>query len=451
MTTHKTKQLFAETEPTWEWPVWLISIVVLPFLPILSGAAILVLTGRRLWQSRETFGSDQDLWLLLVWVGLIMASLFSAINPKQALLGALNFIPFVAIFAVLVRSLTNIQRLRQLAWAVFFPSVLIALIGIGELWWGWSALNDDHGFVRFIDWELQLVAGGKPPGRMSSVFLHANSLANYTVMVWALGLGLWCDASSIQSTHSPIPRIAARFTILRSPRFYHASLGFVLLLNAGMLIFSSSRNGWLISSVTLLVFLIYRNWWRVIAAIHAGLTIILVAAFAPEQLASPFRLIVPYAIWSRLNDQMYPDRPVASLRLTQWQYTLEMIQQRPFGGWGFQSFSSLYEAKYGFFLGHPHNLYLMLAAETGLVATIVLMIFVSRILLRVCVFWFQEETPTAAQPLVLGYFTAFLATSGFHMFDTPLFQVQVNFLGWILLASLVGVHRNIRSSQLPKE
>jgi hypothetical protein len=44
-----------------------------------------------------------------------------------------------------------------------------------------------------------------------------------------------------------------------------------------------------------------------------------------------------------------------------------------------------------------------------------------------------------ARSIIFAYTIAFLATSSYHMLDIPLFQPQVNLLGWALLAGLVGM------------
>jgi O-antigen ligase len=139
---------------------------------------------------------------------------------------------------------------------------------------------------------------------------------------------------------------------------------------------------------------------------------------------------------------MYPDRPIASLRLTQWRYALTMIRDRPFGGWGLQSFSPLYESHSAFFVGHPHNLYLMLAAETGTIATLLLLLIVGGIVARATIGLVRDSAHGGVLPearsLVFTYTIAFLATSGYNVLDISLFQDQINLLSWTLLASLAG-------------
>lgn len=426
-----------EMEPTdrdhhREWWAWLASFGVLPFIPALSGVVISVLTCRVGWRSRHFLWSDRDLRLTWIWLGLLIAGIFGAVDPSEASLGVFNFLPFALMFVAMSRVFTTIDRLRHLTWAIVMPSIGVCAIGLGELFGGWN----DTGFPTWIDW--QLVAGGTPPGRMSSVFLHANALAAYAVIVLALTLGLWCDAvmsrSPIHPTTAP-DRDAQR----RSSWQTRFILGIAIAANLTILALTSSRNGWGVACLILFAFLIYRHWWAIVAVIHAGIAIILAAAFAPELIAQPFRAIVPYAIWGRLSDRMYPDRPIGSLRITQWHYAIDMIRDRPWGGWGLQSFSPLYETHSQFYVGHPHNLYLMLAAETGTIATFLLMFMVGAIVARSAIACVRGQILPESRSIIFAYTIAFLATSSYHMLDIPLFQPQVNLMGWALLAGLVGM------------
>jgi O-antigen ligase len=81
-------------------------------------------------------------------------------------------------------------------------------------------------------------------------------------------------------------------------------------------------------------------------------------------------------------------------RLRMWRVTMDMIAERPLLGWGLGGFAAAYPAHQGSFLArredptvtditdHPHQEYLYLSAETGLVATAVLVASVAFVALR---------------------------------------------------------------------
>ena len=403
----------------WEWRAWYVSFGILPFLPLVASLTIVALTVRVWWRDWRSLVGDRDLRLLFVWIGLLAVSVLASPSPLDSLLGAFNFWPLVFVFGALTRVLTDRQRLRRFTWAIVLSCLGICAIGLGELVAGWS-IPQTGGFFDF-----PLIAGGTPPGRMSSLFPHANALSNYAAIAWALLLGL-------------------AFPSKKSPPRWRAIAALALAI-AAMLFLGSSRNAWGVAFLVSVAFAIYRHWWPIVAAIGGAIGVVGAAAFAPETFATPFRAIVPYTIWGRLSDRMYPDRPIASLRATQWNYALDLTADRPFLGWGLNSFSPLYEADTGFFVGHPHNLYLMLAAETGTIAALVLLVAVGSILARTAIGLWRQRFAPETRPLAFAFLIAFLATSTYHLLDVTLFDLPVNLVGWALLAGLVGIRTEARS------
>jgi len=119
-------------------------------------------------------------------------------------------------------------------------------------------------------------------------------------------------------------------------------------------------------------------------------------------------------------------------------------------GWGLRNFRPLYEAKMHLGLGHPHNLLLMLTAETGIPATLLFCGLVSWILAQgvLLIRVWSDVAPTAAQEKYqwhqdkLIFFTYLLGFAGctlFNLLDVTLFDLRVNTLGWLLLSAICGV------------
>jgi O-antigen ligase len=164
---------------------------------------------------------------------------------------------------------------------------------------------------------------------------------------------------------------------------------------------------------------------------------VLEAAYAPPPLSSWFRRIVPRMIWARINDEMF-ERPDASLRTTQWHFAWEMIKQRPLTGWGLRNFSALYKDQTQFFVGHPHNLPLMLSAEMGVPATLLFYGLVGWIVYS-GVEWIRGSGDRGDRAIVLTYVVAFMACTLFSLLDVTLFDARINTLQWLLLAGIWGV------------
>lgn len=159
------------------------------------------------------------------------------------------------------------------------------------------------------------------------------------------------------------------------------------------------------------------------------------------------RKIVPDYFWLRLSDQLYSDRPTETLRITQWLFCLNMTKERPFLGWGIRNFSPIYEAKTGIYLGHPHNLFLMFSAETGVLGVLGLLAIVG------WVFWQAVKTiqnlsktnQKQTQLILFTYVVAFSAFTLFNLVDVSIFDLRNNALGWFLLSCISGLVSSLDS------
>jgi O-antigen ligase len=117
-------------------------------------------------------------------------------------------------------------------------------------------------------------------------------------------------------------------------------------------------------------------------------------------------------------------------------------------GWGLRNFTPLYEGKMHLWLGHPHNLLLMLTAETGIPATLLFCGLISWVLaqgvllLRV---WSDVEPPEDRfhrhqdKLIFFTYLVAFAGCILFNLLDVTIFDVRINTLGWLLLSAICGV------------
>ncbi|MDX2098445.1 MAG: O-antigen ligase family protein [Leptolyngbyaceae cyanobacterium bins.59] len=391
---------------------------------------------------------------LTVW--LITTAIF-AVDVEPALLGLFNFVPGLIVFAGFSCLFQSIRQLRQIAWLLILTTVPIVLIGMGQLFWGWAGHPKLFGIVL----DLLVDRGGNPPGRMASIFQYANSLAAYLLMVFCLGLGLWFEAWDMaQAKNNPFTSLP---NALRSPALIRLSfLSLILVGVTAAILLTSSRNAWFLGVTSFLVFAIYRRWTWIIGAIGVGISCIGGASFGPDPLRPWLRAWVPPFLWARLSDEMFQNRPVPELRTTQWQFAWSMVEQRPWTGWGLRSFTPLYEAAQNYWIGHPHNLFLMIAAESGLISAFLLFGLVGfvtfRGILHLQFISCQQEHEDSnltdwSQPnlIWLAYLVAFGACTLFNVLDVTIFDVRLNLIGWSLLAAINGVlcqQEPIRSSTL---
>jgi O-antigen ligase len=269
--------------------------------------------------------------------------------------------------------------------------------------------------------------------------MHANILAAYLQIVFIVGLGLWVE--EFQAWRQGWNQFQTGQLLF---------LSMAVIGNAIALFLTNSRNVWGIAFVACLAFALYLGWHWLIVAVTTAASTILWASFGPDFGRQSLRSIVPPFFWARLSDQKYADRPIALMRKTQWHFAWSMTQERPWMGWGLRNFRPLYEAKMHLELGHPHNLLLMLTAETGIPATLLLCGLISWILAQGVLLFsiWSTVVPTAAKDKYQWYqdklilFTYLLAFGGctlFNLLDVTLFDLRVNTLGWLLLSAICGV------------
>lgn len=438
------------------WQATVFGALVLPLSPLLAGVALLgavLVTYGRAGRAIARDPVARGFGLLGLW--MLLGALLAR-DRGAALLGLFNFLPYFFAFPALAVQLGPPGRLRQLAGALVLGLAPVGILGLGQLLWGWAGPVQLAGPV--LSWPL--AAGGAPAGRLSSVFEYANVAAGYLAIAGVLGLGL----------------LAARWRDWRAglPGQKRA-LGLLAALEglaAIALLLTHSRNGWGMAGLATLAYAVYLGWhWLLAIAALLG-ALALGAAFAPPPWSGGLRAIVPAFIWARLNDALYPDRAEATLRSTQWQFAADLALQRPAFGWGLRNFTPLYEAATGVWMGHPHNLWLMLAAETGWPVAIALSGLVGWVMARSWPGFRRggdagapkaepkgDRAPAGDRPefeqtafeqtgcdrtargdrdLAAAWWLAFAVCAGLHLLDVLLFDARLALLGWLLLAGLWG-------------
>lgn len=444
-----------ETALNLHWQLTQLSLLLLPFNTLL-GALLMFLNSCALWKKyANQFVQSllhQLLLILAAWMTII--ALFAE-RKDFAILGLVNFLPFFVAFIAQSFLFRSVQQLRQLAWLLAMPSIPVSVLAIGQILGGWgfhfkvlSLFGSDGILVGML-----LRSGGEPSGRASSLFYYATILASYLVMTFTVSFGLWVEAmtsgrsltigfSKSVRQEPPFP-LLLKFptplqTFLRHPIVHHSGLGLLVALNSTALFLTQSRNAWGIAIAVIFVFAIGLGWRKLMAGMMALLGLVATAAYGTEPLSDWARTLVPRMIWARINDELFLDRPQASLRLTQWKFATGLIEQRPLTGWGLRNFSRLYEASTGFHVGHPHSLPLMLSCEMGIPATLLFYGVVGSIVVGSIRQVQLHHLGSRDRTTHLTITIAFLCCTAFSFFDVPIFDARINLLGWMLLSALWG-------------
>ena len=457
----------------WHLLQW--GVLLLPLLP--TWGCIVTLFGVFLiWKNHFNVMIKKPLnqSLLILSFLLILTAIFSQ-NPLEALLGTGNFIPYFIVFAALSEVIQTPTQLKQLSWIIIIPAIPIILLGFGQQFLGWSG---GEAFQSILGWTLPL--NGNPPGRMCSVFMYANILAAYLLLVFTLSAALlieqlysnqeWLLRSQeleVETLHVTSVQEKGKFsyprsllikyfiTIIRSIKNNPENNKFkkliflliVLSLTGIALIVTYSRNAWGLGIIIILAYAIYLRWRWLVGLILSAIFAVLGAAFAPSPMNQSLRLIVPAYFWQRLSDQNF-ERPIETLRVTQWKFAWNLTQQNPWTGWGLRSFTPLYEAKMNVWMGHPHNLFLMLTAEIGIPITLFFIGIIGFILSKFTKILITKPLNQSAHLTLFSYGLAFTVYILFNLADVTLFDFRVNTFGWLILAGIWGNTQNFYSASI---
>lgn len=356
-------------------------------------------------------------WGLGILTILLIASCAFAEYPQEAWLGLANFVPFFWLFIAL-RELIKPHRLKQLSWVLIIPSLPAVALGFAQMYLLWDT---PAWLESILGWEL--IPQGVPPGRMSSIFIYTNFLAVYLAIAFTLALGLWLDTWYFCQSKAK-PQLLLCLTL-------------ILLANISGLVLTSSRNAWGMAVISFMAYALFIGWRWLIWAVTGAATAVLWASFAPNLGGTQLRKIVPAFFWARLSDRSY-ERPVETLRVTQWEFCWNLIKERPLFGWGLRNFSPLYEAKMNYWFGHPHSLYLMLGAETGIISTLLLMGIVGFIVYKALVL-LNNWKFNSSKIIYFSYVIVFVCCILFNLSDVTIFDLRVNTIIWIILAAVSGI------------
>lgn len=370
--------------------------------------------------------------LAKVWGGLTLWFLLTTItahNHGEALLGLANFLPYFLVFLAFSQVICQFKQLENLAWLLTANTVVLILIGFGQMYGDWAS----PGWLAAIG--TNLVAGGRPEGRMSSLLMYANLFSAWLLMIFPVSLGLLIQ--TIRRWHLSPDRQWSNL-----PPIVWALLG-ASGLEAIAILLTDSRSAWGIALLIVVAYAIYLSWYWLVWLAAGATGIVLWASFSPVG-KEPLRQIVPRYFWGRLSDELYPDRYLTALRSTQWQFTWQMFLDRPVTGWGLRNFTPMYKEAMNVWIGHPHSFPLMMLGETGFVGTAVMLGAVGFILAQAVIFLnnlakLRSFRRQSQYLLFFSYVLGFTALCLYNLSDVTIFDMRNNAIGWSFLAAIAGV------------
>ncbi|NJR76247.1 MAG: hypothetical protein HC773_27095 [Scytonema sp. CRU_2_7] len=189
------KTAFRHPNPSLQssWNYAQLGLLIFPLIPFIGAVGIvLAILGAWFTQYRTIIRRPLHWGFVLLSV-LMLVTVSFAYNKTVAFLGLFNFLPFFFVFASFSTLIQTPAQLRQMSWILVLSSLPVVILGFGQLFLNWSFKIRILWFV--VEWEIE--PGGQPLGRMASVFMYANILAGYLMIVFILGIGLWVEATGV--------------------------------------------------------------------------------------------------------------------------------------------------------------------------------------------------------------------------------------------------------------
>lgn len=344
----------------------------------------------------------------LLWAGNVVAAIESVSH----------LLTYVLLFFAAVTTVRR-EQTPQLAETVCWVGIIVSIIGLGEFWGIDSSIPSN--------------------GRPSATFGYRNMAASYLVMAIPFAVGLIATTHSRRTYGIAITSatLMTVFLVYTRTRGAWVALLFAVVVTALFSIPYRPATGSLLSS----------TWGKRLLAIGA-LVVLTLSPWEPH-LASSRARHIDEGKATLLNALSSASRPGADRgRRAIWSHTLEMIGDRPLMGVGpgnWQYAYPLYDGgdmlRVGSAPERPHNDYLWIAAETGLVglaAYLWLLAAAGLIFVRAV-----RDSETRTWGLVIG--TSLLASLGHAVFSFPKELAETSLLFWLNLALLVTLDSKYRS------
>jgi len=320
-----------------------------------------------------------------------------AISPDH--LGALGiyrayFIEPVAVFYIAIDLVRTPQQFRVILLGLAMGATIFALMNLGA----WAIALAHH----------QVIQTGDAP---EALYTSPNAVAMYLEppLAIAAGFGLYADNG-------------------RDRRIAIACLVFVL----AAVVFTLSRAGLLTLTVLALVAIITMPQRRLKLALLGGAVLGAIAV-----------LQIPY-IQTRFFRQLDPtyNQNTFEGRLQIWSDTLHMLRDHPILGAGLRAYTQVmapYVSTHRIPELYPHNVYLAMWSEVGLLGLAAFVALLVMLLWRGWRGFYRAHD--FARPLLWGTSAAFVAIAVHGFFDTPYYKNDLAVEFWIVAALEIAALR----------
>ncbi len=340
----------------------LVSFHSLPsLLQLLVPLLIITIVVHTLILQRKRFISDPMIVLLLIYAALILLSSSRAVNTSLADQRLFEFSKNLLIFLIVINLISSRYTLRHTAWVLLLVGAFLGTISV------YQVITSSYGFEfgGFGRIKIAHISGSYWKPRITGPLADANFYAQILLVFVSVAIYRLWDESSLR---------------LKVISAYALS---VLLL---AMVFTYSRGGTLALGLVLFLTVIHKRV-KLRNLIFLLLILSLMIIFIPNQFKgrlSTLEELIPGRDESKIHlDSSFRQRIL--YMKTAW----EMFSDNPFLGVGAGNYSEHYD-QYSKQVGSivssyehfgkprlPHNLYLQIASETGLIGFVIFMSIIS--------------------------------------------------------------------------
>lgn len=279
-----------------------------------------------------------------------------------------DYFLFLLVFLFLsIKSFTT-SEIKAISWSLLFSSFPIFVAAIVEKY---VKLPESNFFYPHEHFAIIKISLGYGSARIASVFVNPNWLGFYCVLALSVAFGLLIQEIKIKNNHiKSKPSIEFNF-IKWYLKIFFIIIFLVLLLV--MLAWSGAKNA-------LVAFLIILIYFTVVSQLKAlrflGFLLcssLLISVVDFGFITTLIRKIIPKELWNRLINLSLTNNSF-SVRLEYYKCAIELIQERPWLGWGIGTMAQECENRLElapYRVNHAHNIFLQLAAEIGIPFTLV--------------------------------------------------------------------------------
>ncbi len=306
--------------------------------------------GYRLFVRREQLTNDTMTRWMIAYGIMITLGLFYARSSSGVMTDVIEFIRNFITYILIINTLTTVDRVRKALWSVLGMGVVLALLSIYQSVTG----RFDNNFSGLAQYRVSEITGTSDAARPSGPVGDANYFGQMLLFLVPVALYLLFEGRT---------RGAKLAGLLASGSLIVA------------VIFTYSRGDALALIVVLLAAAIYKRP-KASHVVVGALTLILIVPFLPQNYVTRLSTVLDVV---QGNQQTVLSELSIRGRAGAVQAALEMFADHPLLGVGRENYP-LYQPQYlaGTRLAYqskgipPHDLYLEVAAETGLVGIVIM-------------------------------------------------------------------------------